>query len=101
MSWLMLDVHWMMFGRMYWRNASDDHRPSIMIRLGSTFAMKSAIAAPERSECDPISLALYPKKDSGFKLHVLRRVSFVDCWEKSLCLPEEGSMKELMGEFSE
>ena len=101
MSWLMLDVHWMILGRMYWRKASEDHRPNIMMRLGSTLAMKSAMAAPDRMECDPISSDLYPKKDGGFLLHVSRRVSFVDCWEKSRRVRFGGSIKELMGDSSE
>ncbi len=58
-----------------------------MILLGSTFAMKSAIAAPDRIECEPISSALYPKKPGGLMLQVSRRVSFVDCWEKSRRVP--------------
>ena len=91
----------MMFGRMYWRKASEDHRPKIIILLGSTLAMKSAMAAPDRMECDPIASAVYPKKDGGFLLQVSRRVSFVDCWEKSRCVRDGGSMNELMGESSE
>ena len=56
-------VHSMTWGRMYRRNAADDHLPRIMIFKTEARARNRAIAAPERRECVPISLGRYPNMD--------------------------------------
>jgi hypothetical protein len=41
---------------MYARKASEDQRPRIIILWTGSFARKSAIAAPDRREWEPISV---------------------------------------------
>jgi hypothetical protein len=57
----MLSVHSSTWGRMYTKNASDDQRPSIMILWTEWSVRKRDIAAPDRRDFVPMSLALNPK----------------------------------------
>lgn len=57
MSVLMPEVHSWTCGLMYVRNASDDHRPRIIILCTDSSARNNAMAAPDRREWEPMSAA--------------------------------------------
>lgn len=69
-------VHWLTWGRMYTKNASDDHRPTSIIFGVLTLDRNRDIAAPDLRECDPTSLAWYPR-GGVMRLQVVRKVVLV------------------------
>ena len=54
-------VHSRTWGRMYLMKADELHLPKIIILATEQSARKRDMAAPERMECVPISIGLYPK----------------------------------------
>ena len=73
--------------RMYFRNASDDHRPMSIIMKTGVSSMNIAMAAAERVECVPMSSAAKPSLSFPMLLAHDRKDFRRSFWVNSISLP--------------